>query len=128
VIEDHNNRIDPEKLNATVIELAIRLAFLGLLLFLSLATIRPFIEITAWSVILAVALYPAFSVVAKGLGGRRRWAAALTTILLLLIVLGPATWLGLDLVEVLRAIYEKLESGAISIPPPPPWRRLRAGH
>jgi len=118
VIEYHKKTIDPEKLNTTVVELAIRLAFLGLLLFLSLATIRPFIETMTWSVILAVALYPVFSLVTKWLGGRRRLAAALITILLLLIVVGPTTWLGLDFVDVLRTIYERLESGAISIPPP----------
>jgi len=117
-MEDTKNTIDPEKLNATVIELAIRLALLGLLLFFSLMIIRPFIETVAWSVVLAVALYPVFSLVAKWLGGRRRLAASLITTLLLLIVIGPATWLGLDLVEVLLRIYERLESGAISIPPP----------
>jgi predicted PurR-regulated permease PerM len=116
VIEDY--KIDTEKLNSTVIELAIRLAFLGLLLFFSLAIIRPFIETIIWSVILAVALYPVFSLVAKWLGGRRRLAAALVTILLLLIVFGPVAWLGLDLVGVLRTIYERLGAGAITIPPP----------
>ena len=118
MIEDDRKLTDPEKLNATVIGLAIRLAFLGLLLFFSLTIIRPFAEIMIWSVVLAVALYPVFSLVAKWLGGHRRLAAALITILLLLILLGPATWLGLDLVAVLRTIYERLESGVISIPPP----------
>jgi len=118
VIEYHKKPIDPEKLNTTVVELAIRLAFLGLLLFLSLVTVRPLIETMTWSVILAVALYPVFTLVAKWLGGRRRLAAALITILLLLIIVGPATWLGFDFVDVLRTIYERLESGAISIPPP----------
>jgi predicted PurR-regulated permease PerM len=118
VSEEQKTFVDPERLSATVIELAIRWAFLGLLLYLSLATIRPFLETMVWSVVLAVALYPIFSLLAKRLGGRRRLAAALITILLLLIVFGPLTWLGLDLVEVLRTIYERLESGAISIPPP----------
>lgn len=117
--EDHKTIVvDPEKLNVTVIELVIRLAFLGLLLFLSLTIIRPFIETIVWSVVLAVALYPVFGLVAKWLGGRRRLAAALITILLLLIVLGPATWLALDLIEVLRTIYERLDTEALSIPPP----------
>jgi len=118
VIEDHKKIIDPETLNAKVIELAIRLVVLGFLVFLTFTIIRPFIETIAWSVILAVALYPVFSLVAKWLGGRRRLAAALITILGLLVVFGPATWLGLDLAAVLLTIYERLESGAISIPPP----------
>jgi predicted PurR-regulated permease PerM len=118
VIEDHNKHLGPEGLNTTIVELAIRLVLLGLLLFLSLVTIRPFIETLTWSVILAVALYPTYRVVVKWLGGRRRFAAALVTALPILIVLGPATWLGLDFIEVMRTIYERLDSGAISVPPP----------
>jgi predicted PurR-regulated permease PerM len=116
VIEDH--KIDTEKLNATVIGLAIRLAFLGVILFLALSIVRPFLETIAWSVVWAVALYPAFDLVARWLGGRRRLAAALITILLLLIVFGPVTWLGLDLVDVPQMIYARIESGALSVPPP----------
>jgi predicted PurR-regulated permease PerM len=116
VIENH--QIDSERLDATVIASAIRLAFLGLLLFLSFSIIRPFIETITWSVVLAVALYPAFDLAAKWLGGRRRLAAALITILLLLIVFGPVTWLGLDLLEVPGKISESLESGSISVPQP----------
>jgi predicted PurR-regulated permease PerM len=116
VIEDRD--IDAEKLNATVIGLAVRLAFLGLILFLALSIIRPFLETMAWSVVLAVALYPVFDLLATWLGGRRRLAAALITILLLLTVFGPVTWLGLDLVDVPRMIYARLDSGAISVPPP----------
>ena len=71
-----------------------------------------------WSVVLAVALYPAFDLTAKWLGGRRKLAAALITILLLLIIFGPVTWLGLDLVDVPRMIYARLDSGQLSIPAP----------
>lgn len=114
--EDH--KIDAEKLNATVVGLAIRLAFLGVILFLALSIIRPFLETIAWSVVWAVALYPVFDVITKRLGGRRRLAAALITILLLLIVFGPVTWLGLDLADVPRMIYTRLDSGELSVPPP----------
>jgi len=56
--DDH--KIASERLNATVIGLAIRLAFLGVILFLALSIISPFLETIAWSVVLAVALYPVF--------------------------------------------------------------------
>jgi predicted PurR-regulated permease PerM len=116
VNEDY--KIDTEQLNATVIGLAIRLAFLGVILFLALSIVRPFLETIAWSVVWAVALYPVFDLTATWLGGRRRLAAALITILLLLIVFGPVTWLGLDLVDVPRMIYARLDSGELSVPPP----------
>ena len=113
-----DRKIDSEELNATVIGLAIRLAFLGVVLFLSLSIVHPFLETIAWSVVWAVALCPVFDLIAQWLGGRRRLAAALTTILLLLIIIGPVTWLGLDLVDVPKMIYARLDSGALSVPPP----------
>jgi predicted PurR-regulated permease PerM len=67
VIKDH--KIDPEELNATIIGLAIRLAFLGVILFLALSIILPFLETIAWSVVLAVALYPVWWRTASADGG-----------------------------------------------------------
>jgi hypothetical protein len=47
VKEDDKKLVDPEKINATVIEIAIRLALLGVLLYWSFTIIRPFIETMA---------------------------------------------------------------------------------
>jgi predicted PurR-regulated permease PerM len=109
---------DSERLNATVMGLAVRLAFLGVILDLSLSIIHPLLETLVWSIVLAVTLYPAFGLVAKWFGGRRRLAGALVITLLLLIVFGPVTWIGLDLVDVLRMIYARLDSGQLFVPPP----------
>jgi predicted PurR-regulated permease PerM len=114
----NEHKIDTEELNATIIGLAIRLTFLGVILYLALSIISPFLETMVWSIVLAVALYPVFDLTAKWLGGRRRLAAALITILLLLTVFGPVTWLGLDLVDVPRMIYARLDSGQLSVPAP----------
>jgi predicted PurR-regulated permease PerM len=53
------------------------------------------------------------------LGGRRRLAAVLITILNLLIVIGPATWLTLGLIDSLRNLSEHLDLSALTLPPPP---------
>ena len=58
-------KIDSEELNSTIIGLGIRLAFLGVILYLSLSIIRPFLETMVWSIVLAVALYPVFDLVAN---------------------------------------------------------------
>ena len=81
-------------------------------------SVRPFISIGIWSVILTVALYPVFEWTSFRLGGRRRLAAALITILSLLIVIGPATWLALGLVDSLRMVSERLDFSTLTIPPP----------
>lgn len=118
VTHDQKGRASQDQLTGSFIEIAIRLGVLALLLYWSLLLVRPFISIFMWSVVLAVALYPVFEWVSFRLGGRRRLAAALITILSLLIVIGPATWLALGLIDSLRMISERLDFSALAIPPP----------
>ena len=112
-------RSKPRPPKPTYFELAIRLGVLGLLLYLALTLIQPFVSILIWSVIIAVALYPVFRWTADKLGGRERVAAILVTLLSLLIVFGPATWLALDLIESVRILSEHVNWHELSIPPPP---------
>jgi predicted PurR-regulated permease PerM len=114
-----DDRSSRDQLTATWIELTIRLGILGLLLYLSFVLVRPFISIAIWSVVLTVALYPQYEWIVDQLGGRRRLAAALLTIIALLIVIGPATWLALGLIESLRTLSEGLDLSALTPPPPP---------
>lgn len=108
-----------EQLTATFVELAIRLGALGLLLYFALVLVGPFISIVIWSVVIAVALYPAFVWTARRLGGRRRLAAALITIASLLVVIGPATWLVLGLIDSIRLVSEQLDPSTLALPHPP---------
>lgn len=118
VIEAQRDRIG-RRLNATLIELVIRLGILAFLAYWSFLLVRPFIPIVIWSAVLAVALYPIFDWAARLLGGRRRWAAALITVLGLLVVIGPVTWLGLGVVDGLRTLAVQIDTGALWVPPPP---------
>jgi predicted PurR-regulated permease PerM len=101
------------------IQLAVRLALLAFLVYWSLIVIRPFIPILAWSVVLAVALYPVFGWLSRLLGDRPRLAAAILTIVNLGIVIGPAAWLGLGAVEEIREFAVELGAGRLAIPSPP---------
>ncbi len=76
------------------IQLAIRVGLLALLIYWSFVLIRPFVPIMAWSVVLAVALYPIFIWLSGLLGGRPNTASAILTIVCLAIVIGPAGWDG----------------------------------
>jgi len=111
---------DREELSGTLVELAIRVAVLALLLYWALALLRPFASVVMWSVIIAVALYPAFSRFARYLGNRRRLAAAVVTALALLVVIGPATWLAIGLIDSIRVVAERLEPERLALPPPFP--------
>jgi predicted PurR-regulated permease PerM len=114
-----DDRAARDRLITTWVELVIRLGVLGLLLALSVVLIRPFITIAIWSIVLTVAVYPMYDWMAGRLGGRRRLAALLLTILNLLIVIGPATWLTLGLIDSLRELSEYLDLSALTLPPPP---------
>jgi predicted PurR-regulated permease PerM len=107
-----------EETTSSFIEVAIRLGALALLLYWSLILVQPFISIAIWSAVLTVALYPVFEWTSRQLGGRRRIAAALITLLSLLIIIGPATWLALGLVDSLRLISERLDLANLTIPSP----------
>jgi predicted PurR-regulated permease PerM len=102
-----------------IIQLAIRLGLLVVLIYWCLLIVRPFIPIFAWGVVLAVALYPAFSWLSERLGDRPKLAALILTIVNLAIVIGPAAWLGLGMIEGLRNLSEQIGAGALSVPAPP---------
>jgi predicted PurR-regulated permease PerM len=101
------------------IQLAIRLGLLAFLVYWTFVLIRPFVPILAWSIVLAVALYPVFNLLSKLLGGRPRLAATILTIINLGIVIGPATWLGLSAVEGVKDLAANLGAGNLVVPSPP---------
>jgi predicted PurR-regulated permease PerM len=102
-----------------VIQLAIRLGLLAGLIFWCFVLVRPFIPILAWGAVLAVALYPLFAWLSDHLGQRPKLAAGIITIMAIAIVIGPAAWLGLGLVDELRTISERLDADTLVLPSPP---------
>jgi predicted PurR-regulated permease PerM len=102
-----------------VIQHAIRIALLGFLIYWAFVIVRPFVPILAWSVVLAVALYPVYGGLAKILGGRPKLAASIITIVNLGIIVGPATWLGLSAAEGVKEIAGEVSAGDLAIPSPP---------
>jgi predicted PurR-regulated permease PerM len=119
VLDNQNDKFSYDRLTATSIELMVRLGVLGLLLYWSFTLLRPFITIAIWSVVLTVALYPAYNYLVAWLGGRRRLAAALLTCISLIIVIGPATWLVLSLIDTVKILSTQLELSALVLPLPP---------
>jgi len=108
-----------ERLTATWIDFAVRLAVLALLLYLSFILVRPFITIAIWAVVLTVALYPTYERIVRLTGGRRKLAAALLTLISLLVLIGPVAWLVLGLIDSIRSVTQELDLSAIAVPSPP---------
>ena len=112
-----------EAFTVLIVELAIRLGALALLVYLAISLVAPFASIAMWSVVIAVAIYPGYARLTRWLGGRRRLAAVLMTFLCLVLVIGPVTWLGLNLIDSLRTVSEQLEISTLTVPPP--WESVK---
>jgi predicted PurR-regulated permease PerM len=102
-----------------VIQIALRLGLLAALIVWCFVVVRPFIGILAWSVVLAVALYPLYIWLSAHIGQRPKLAASMVTVLAAAVVIVPATWLGVGLVEGLGTIAEQLGSVHPLVPSPP---------
>jgi predicted PurR-regulated permease PerM len=107
----------PNDVHTPTIGLAIRLGFVGLLAYWSFRVAAPFFTIGLWSAVLAVALYPSFTWLAKRLGPGL--AATAVAVLCLIVVIGPMTWLGFSTVTGIRFLVAALDVQASAIPLPP---------
>ncbi len=118
-IDDNKQRSILDASSDAFLILALRITCLGLLGYWTLILIRPFLAIMVWSVIFAVAFYPVFSWLSAMLRGRRALAAAAIVLVSLLILLGPATWLALSLVDNVSTLVQHVADGRLAVPPPP---------
>jgi len=94
----------------------------GLFIFLATACLlilRPFLPLTAWGIVIAIAVYPGFVKVKNLLGGRNGLAATVCTLLLLAVLIVPVVLLTGSLVEGAQSLAARLNEGT-PIPPPPP--------
>ncbi len=100
-----------------MIDVVIRLTFLGLLAYWAGLLVGPFVVIVIWAGILTVTLLPVYNWLKKKLG-KGSYASFLITLVLLAIILGPAAVLTTSLVESGQNITEGLEAGTLHVPPP----------
>lgn len=101
-------------------EVSIHLALLALLAVACLFILRPFVPLIIWGIIIAIAVYPAYSKLRTLLGGRNVLCAVISTLLLLAILIVPVVVLTGSLVEGMQTLAARLAKESSLIPPPPP--------
>lgn len=104
---------------ARTLEATIRVGFVLLLVGWCFQIVRPFIALTVWAIIIAIASYPSYRRLETVLGGRRWLAGTLYTLLLLLVLIVPIAMLGGTLVQGVRSLSSGLAEGTLAIPAPP---------
>jgi len=107
-----------KEISVLAVDTAVLIALIAFLGYLVISLLQPFATILLWAVILAVALYPAFSWLEARLGGRGGLAATILSLGLLALVVGPAVLLGGSAVDSLRSIAASLSEETFAIPPP----------
>ena len=100
--------IDTDKgraeLSRFTIDLAIRMALIAAVVWVSLVLLRPIMPLMAWAVILAVAAHPAFAVLRERLRLPRGLAATLVSLVLLAFLLVPVVILAISAIDTSKAM------------------------
>jgi len=105
--------------NVKIINFIIRLFVVGLLFAWCFILIRPFIVITLWGVVLAIAVFPVFLWLKNHIGGRSNLAATLLALLGIGIIIGPVSLIATVLLHNAQSLVQGIEAGTLVIPPPP---------
>ncbi|MDJ0718221.1 MAG: AI-2E family transporter [Prochloraceae cyanobacterium] len=105
--------------NFRVVNLVIRLFFLGLLSAWCFILLRPLIGIFMWGIILAIVSFPLFVWLKARLGGRAKLAGAIVILLGFAIVVGPVSIIAQVFISNAESFADSLASGTLAVPPPP---------
>ena len=116
MIETEKGRADVTRFT---IDVAVRLALIASVVYLSIGLMRPVAPLIIWAIILAVAVYPLFAALRRRMRLHHGLAAALLSVLLLVLLLTPVVILSASAIETLDA-YARLLVGGKQVMPPPP--------
>jgi len=93
----------------------------GLILALALLCYRvfaPFLTLLAWSLILAVTLYPMHQALARRIGGRQGLAATLVALAGVVLIVLPTALLMSSFGDSVRGLVASVQDNSLQVPPP----------
>lgn len=115
---DQNAVIDTHRFVRNSMTAAIQIGVVFLLASWCLDIVKPFIGIVAWAAIIAIAIYPLHTTLARVLRGRAKWASLIIVLIGLSILIIPAWSLTGSSIGAAQNLAKQLESGTVVIPPP----------
>ncbi|MCL5776101.1 AI-2E family transporter [Limibaculum sp. FT325] len=102
------------------VDIYVTLGLITLFVWLSAKVVAPFVSILVWSMILAVALYPAFVWIKDRMGGRSGLAATALAVLGLVLLIGPTVVIADSIIGSTIELAERLRGETLDVPPPDP--------
>jgi len=111
--------ISEKNLSRGLLDVLIRAGLIAVLAIFCFRIFYPFLNLLAWSLILAVTLYPLHVKLRDGVLKRDGLIASLIVLLAILIIMVPAYLLGTAIADSAEQAIQAVKSGNFSIPPPP---------
>jgi predicted PurR-regulated permease PerM len=109
-----------QRLSRKLLDVLIRAGVVFVLAMLCYRVFSPFIALTAWSMILAVTLYPAHQKLARRMGGKQGLAATVLVLACIVLIGLPTALLMSSLGDSLQNMVAQVRDGTLKVPPPPP--------
>jgi predicted PurR-regulated permease PerM len=109
-----------QRLSRKLLDVLIRAGVVFVLAMLCYRVFSPFIALTAWSMILAVTLYPAHQKLARRMGGKQGLAATVLVLACIALIGLPTALLMSSLGDSLQNMVAQVRDGTLKVPPPPP--------
>jgi len=103
---------------SALMDVLIRAGLVFVLALLCYRVFSPFLTLIAWSVILAVTLYPAQQSLARRMGGRQGLAATLLVLAGIVLILVPTAVLLSSVGDSVRGLIADVQNNSLKLPPP----------
>jgi len=118
-MKNQSSHDEDEVFQRRITEAVIRVSLLGLLVFLCLRVLHPFINPLIGGIVIAIALQTPHEKLAVALGGRKALASVVLVGVILLALILPAIALGASMVQTATDLSGDFNPSEIVVPPPP---------
>lgn len=102
--------------NRRIIDITIKLGAVAIIILWCFAIVKPFILITVWAGILAVALYPLHAKLSHFLKGNKKLASTVIALVGISLIAIPSINLSSSAIDSAQHVYTGLEEGTLKIP------------
>jgi predicted PurR-regulated permease PerM len=103
-----------------LLDVLIRAGLIAAMVVLCYQVFAPFLHLTIWAIILAVALYPFHQTIARRIGGRQGLSSTLILLLGAVLIIAPTAVLMVLLGDSVHHLIQSVQSNTLKIPPPRP--------
>jgi predicted PurR-regulated permease PerM len=105
--------------SSRLLDVLIRAGLIGALAVLCYQVFSPFLTLMAWSIILAVTMYPLHQWLARSIGGKQGLASTMLVIVCFFVIITPTALLMNSLADSVRNFIGAVQNNTLDIPAPP---------